>query len=180
LSKRTASSKRKNTATKYTGELAKPITRIVPRHSILSLSSEAATEWSDYIFRLSEVRAKKMRLLFTHYSLNPDDPLSFTSLAYRLACEHVPGFREAGRPGRPRIQGTDLHIYGHVRLWRESHPGRSVRDACVALTKTPTDSLGGLTAPTALRRYKTAKRIWGKINDGIPSDVVEGWLKAQL
>ena len=88
------------TKPKYTGKLATTI----PKRLLLAaaLDEYYGKGNNDFLF---EQRTGRLMLLLDHYEIARTDPLCWLKLAWRLAIDHVPGFRVSENPrgrGRPR------------------------------------------------------------------------------
>ena len=99
-------SSRSISSAKYTGELASPLIGPSSLASFFGGDAQAAQKFRDH---LSEA---KFRLLFEHYSINPEAPDAWKQLARALAHDHVPGMSVragAKKRGRPRSWADGLY-----------------------------------------------------------------------
>jgi hypothetical protein len=112
----------------------------------------------------------KMPALFEYYGINQNFLLAWNYLAYRLACDHVPGFREAIPKGRKRehkfgVFGWDLWVRVELKRiqsqeiqTRNGNPSArmTAKSACESLART--GAYKGISSATLLRAYNRANR----------------------
>jgi hypothetical protein len=112
----------------------------------------------------------KMKALFVHYGLDHADAFepgpklaaAWSSLAWRLARDHVPGFssppRQRGRP--PTRKSDDVTLAMHVELLRR-RDGLSDREAVRWIAS---QNLVSGTELALLQRYKRAKKQFASMS----------------
>ena len=137
---------RKRRAPKYAGALAEPI-------YVDAVSDETAD-------RIMAQVAEKIALLCTHYGIDPSENC-WWQLAFRLACEHVPGLQISFRPKRGRHPTWKAGLgLDFVRAVQDvmSQTGMRTQDAIRKLQKDKPGTWGRYTVPNLCARYREAKR----------------------
>ena len=136
---------------KYKGSLNKPIrvpTYKTKRRTCREIVTDAPQQdeverkahTENNTLRYGTEFLEKMPLLFAHYGI-ADSPDKWMHLAFRLARDHVPGFRLESEKSRGRKLEKDenflLQLYLDVERKRISRNGRipSIAEACEALSK---------------------------------------------
>jgi hypothetical protein len=127
--------------------------------------------------QLAKLIAKKMRLLFAHYGIDENQPHAWMAIAFRLARQHVPGFKQRElfpkKAGRSRkwmgAAGEDLH----ADVWALVRNGESEAEACRILSETTTYM--GDDPRSLLRRFKEVQAKHSKA--GWSNDGVLAWVR---
>jgi len=108
---------------------------------------------------ITKEQVEKMRLLFEHYKINPNDEQGWQELAMSLAFAHVPGLQFANRP-KPGRKPTWKTGPGDelVRAVEEvkSRTGKSITKAIAELLKEP--KWKTYTAQSLAARFREARR----------------------
>ena len=86
---------RKRRAPNYTGALAQPI---YPEDHYKFTGGLGQPTWGPDRAAITKEQMERMRLLFKHYKIDPNDEHSWQELALSLAFAHVPGLQFANRP----------------------------------------------------------------------------------
>lgn len=126
---------------KYTGLLAKPIN--IPSAARFVLveglkGSDLESLRQQYVMR---EMLGRMDALYAHYDLEPGQDNAFW-LAFKLACDWVPGFQVGGRPrGRPigRTKGgapAPLRLFFDAEKMRRAQPSLTITKALEQLKTT--------------------------------------------
>jgi hypothetical protein len=128
---------RKRRAPNYTGALAQPI-YLEDYYKFTGPLGQPI--WGPDIAAIRKRAAKKMRLLFKHYKIDPSDEQSWQNLAMSLVRAHVPGLQIVPRPkpGRKPTWRTGLgdklvHAVEDVK----SRTGKRTGEAIADLLKEP-------------------------------------------
>ncbi len=113
--------------------------------------------------------------LYAHYGIDQMEPHAGGQLALALAFAHVPGFqtRKPGRakPGRRRTWTTGESIELWAKILDAKGSGRSIRNACVILTKRKDSPYFGQKAGTLLRRHYEAFGPSGRLTKAIDMSI---------
>jgi hypothetical protein len=147
---------RKRRAPNYTGALAQPI-YLEDHYKFTGGLGQAIRERD--VAAIRKRAAKKMRLLFKHYKIDPSDEQGWQKLAMSLARAHVPGLRVANRskPGRKPTWKTGLgDKFRHAVEDLKSRTGKGTKEAIAELQKKP--KWKTYTAQSLGARYREARR----------------------
>lgn len=107
----------------YTGALREPLP---PTDTKLSLAGRT--------LKIAAVALPKMNTLLDHYSIPRDAEEKWFVLAFALATEHVPGFRQNKKAGsKPTKTTEDLILF--IELHGAEEEGRSVQNEVRLLVK---------------------------------------------
>jgi hypothetical protein len=124
---------RKRRAPNYTGALAQPI--YLEDYDKFAGGLGQPIRERD-IAAIRERAEEKMRLLFKHYKIDPNDEQSWQKLARSLALAHVPGLQLANRPKRGR-KSTWKTGLGDELVRAKSRTGKGTKEAIAELLKEP-------------------------------------------
>ena len=141
----------------YEGLLATPM----PRRTALSGPTEEEFE---------ALLDTKLKALFAHFELDPAEAFeagpkmasAWANLAYKLACQHVDGFKGApARRGAPATRKQDdVVLVMHIELLKRRN-GLSDRAAIRTIVE---QKLVSGTFETLRKRYQNAKRVFEPIS----------------
>lgn len=112
-------------------------------------------------------RREKMPALFARYGISPDNPRCWEELAFKLAIEHVPGFRVKDAAGRKRSESyvlfSELYrffIRQKSLRWARTRRKPSDKEVCDAATKD-----GGFKSKFPELAKATSKRIQNLVSE---------------
>ena len=84
----------------YSGELRRPID--VDRAHSETKTDDKAEHYTKFVKWIVDNQIAKIPVLLDHFGISRDHPACWHLLAFRLACEYVPGFRLPEPRGRKK------------------------------------------------------------------------------